>query len=118
MACRAGQVEDKRSERSENPSTADEQFPKVMTLRNRKKQSSKDQTHDLKAASGPSADPSSVGRNVIGNGLNGKVAVRKSFLRDTGRQASDMPNYIRTGPKIKENRSWRSNCHQYVRRRL
>lgn len=69
---------------------------------------------DLRAASGPSADPSSVGRNVIGSGLNEKVAVKKSFLRDTGRQASDMPNYIRTGPKINENWSCRSNCHQYV----
>lgn len=87
-------------------------------LKKKKKQSSKDQTHDLRAASGPSADPSSVGRNVIGSGLNEKVAVKKSFLRDTGRQASDMPNYIRTGPKINENWSCRSNCHRYVQRRL
>ncbi|KAL3974221.1 trafficking protein particle complex subunit 2 [Sarotherodon galilaeus] len=69
-----GQVEDKRrSGRPKKLSTADEQYLKVMSLRNRKR-SSKDLTQDLRDASGPSVDPATVRRSLIRNGL-------KSFLK-------------------------------------
>jgi len=53
-------VEDKRRRvRHKKISTADQQYMKVMSLRKRKK-SSKDLTQDLRDASGPSVDPSTV----------------------------------------------------------
>ena len=56
-----------------------------MSLRKMKK-SSKDLTQDLRDASGPSADPSTVGPSLIRNGLHGRVAVKKPFLRKGNRE--------------------------------
>ena len=39
-----------------------------------------------KDASGPSADPSTVGPSLIRNGLHGRVAVKKPFLRKGNRE--------------------------------
>jgi len=48
--------------------------------------SSKDLTKDLTDASGPSVDPSTVGPGLIRNGLHGRVAVKKLFLRKGNRE--------------------------------
>ena len=60
-------------------------YLKGMSLRKRKK-SSKDLTQDRRDASGPSADPSTVGPSLIRNGLHGRVAVKKPFLRKGNRE--------------------------------
>ena len=79
-------MEDKRrSIRPKKLFTADEQYLKGMSLRKRKK-SIKDLTQDLRDASGPSADPSTVGPSLIRNGLHGGVAVKKPFLRKGNRE--------------------------------
>ena len=66
-------------------STAGEQYLKVMSLRKRK-QSSKDLAQDLRDASGPSVDPSTVGPSLIRNALHVRVAVKKPFLRKRNRE--------------------------------
>jgi len=53
-----------------------------MSLRNEKK----DLTQDLRDASGHSVDPSTVGPSLIRNGLHGRVAVKKPFLRKGNRE--------------------------------
>jgi len=59
----------------------------VLSVRNgNKKESSKDLTQDLRDASGPSADPSTLNRSLIRNGLHGRVAVKKPFLRKGNRE--------------------------------
>ena len=45
------------------------------------KRSNKGLTWDLRDASCPLVDPSTVSQNLIKNGLNGKVGGRKPFLR-------------------------------------
>ena len=81
-----GQVEDKRrSVRPKKLSTANEQHLKVMSLRKRKK-SSKYLTQDLRDASGPSADPSTVIPSLIRNGLHRRVAVKKPSLGKENRE--------------------------------
>ena len=56
-----------------------------MSLRKRKK-TSKDLTQDLRDASGPSVDPSTVGPNLIINGFHGRMAVKKPFIRKGNRE--------------------------------
>jgi len=67
-------------------SAADEQYLTVMSLRKRVK-SSKNLTQDLRDASGPSVDSSTVLWSLIRNGLHGRrVAVKKPFLRKGNRE--------------------------------
>jgi len=40
----------------------------------------------LRDASGPSVDSSTVGQSLIKNGLHGRVAVKKPFLRKGNRE--------------------------------
>lgn len=51
-----------------------------MFLRNRR-ESKKDLTQDLREVSGPSADHSTGYKSLIRNGLNGRIGVKKPFLR-------------------------------------
>lgn len=78
-------MEEKRSD-LKKVSTADEQYPKVLSLRNGKK-CSKDLIEDLRNVSDPSFDPSTVNWTLIGNSLSGRVAVKKAILRE-GKQGT------------------------------
>jgi len=43
-------------------------------------------TQDLRDGSGPSVAPATVGPSLIRNGLHGRVAVKKPFLRKGNRE--------------------------------
>lgn len=50
--------------------------------------------HDLRDASGLYVDPSTVHQSLIRNGLGGKVAVKKQFLKKKKTQ-SETGRYVR-----------------------
>jgi len=75
-------VEEKNiSGRPEKLSATDEQCLKVMYLRKRKKKSSNDLTQDLRDASGPSVDPSTVHQSLIRNGSPWKSGCQEANLK-------------------------------------
>jgi len=65
----------------------------VSFKKRKKKFSSKDLTQNLRDASGPSVDASTVHWSLIRNGLIGRVAVKEPFLRKgKGEKAEKVPN--------------------------
>ena len=89
-----GQVEDERN--SSRP---------IKTIYNLEK-SSKGLMQDLRDASGPSVDPFTVGPSLIRNGLHGRVAVKKPFLRKGNRE--------KRLSYAKLNKKWTENQWQQV----
>ena len=78
---KTGKVEDrKRSGRPRKLTKKDETYLKITSLRNRRK-TSLDLAAELAQTSGKQVHSSTVRRSLIRNGLNGRVAVKKSHLR-------------------------------------
>ena len=101
----SGHIEDKkRRGRPKKLSVWDEQFLKATSSRDRNK-SNKDLAQHLADSSGPKVDSSTVQRNLIRNGLNGREQPRIYLSgKGTGKRGWNMQKLTMIGIKINGNK--------------